>query len=32
MKEKYINFEKALPEFMAMASKFNSKPKVQFYE
>lgn len=32
MKEKYLSFEKALPEFMAMASTFNSKPKVQFYE
>lgn len=31
-KEKYLHFEKALPEFMAMASKFNTKPKVQFYE
>jgi predicted DNA-binding transcriptional regulator len=32
MKEKYLLFEKALPEFLAMASKFNTKPKVQFYE
>lgn len=32
MKEKYLLFEKSLPEFLAVASKFNTKPKVQFYE
>lgn len=30
--DKYQNLKKALPEFLAIANKFDNKPKVQFFE
>jgi len=32
MKDKYLALEKALPQFLAVANKYDNKPKVEFYE
>jgi len=32
MKDKYTALEKALPQFLAVANKYDNKPKVEFYE
>ena len=32
MKDKYAALEKALPQFLAIANKYDNKPKVEFYE
>jgi hypothetical protein len=32
LEEKYLKIKEALPEFMAIATKYDNKPKVQFFD